>query len=296
MQPMTTPTRPAADTGFALVTDSTCDLGPADLRNMNVTSLPLTVTLQGRRYQDWTELDPETLYDRMRAGHQATTEPPSVEAFMRAYRPHLDAGRDVLSLHLSASISDTAGHARQAAKELGAADRVTVFDSRMASAGLAELLIAAASHRDRHLSVQQATQALETLRGNIHAEFVVPNLEYLQRGGRLSRAAQVLGNLTGMRPVLGFENGSIAARRRVRVNTAEQDLVRHLEQHAQGRPVNVTVYHAGRDPERLQDLQNAVKRSSLQVRRGRLQLLGCVIGAHVGPGAYGFMISPTDAP
>ncbi len=114
MQPMTTPTRPAADTGFALVTDSTCDLGPADLRNMNVTSLPLTVTLQGRRYQDWTELDPETLYDRMRAGHQATTEPPSVDGLHARVPPHLDRGPGrAQPPPRPPAISDTAGHARQ---------------------------------------------------------------------------------------------------------------------------------------------------------------------------------------
>lgn len=278
---------------FSLVTDSTCDLGPAELMRLGVRCLPLTVHLQGQEYRDWADLDPESLYGRMREGHQASTEPPSVEAFVQAYSEALQAGKPVISIHLSGHISQTVEHARAAAEQLGAGDQIRVIDSKTASAGLAEYLLTAVSMRDQGMSVEETAENLAVLGAGMYSEFMVPNLEFLRRGGRLSRTAHLMGNLTGLRPVLGFdEEGRIVPRRRVRVHQAEQQLVQQLQTVAQDRPVAVTVYLAGRDQARLLELQRAVKAARLNLVRGRMQLIGCVIGAHIGPGAYGFLVAP----
>lgn len=293
---MTFPPSPAnvlpASAHFTLVTDSTCDLGHGELQRLGITALPLTVHLQGQKFRDWAELDPDALYDKMKGGHQATTSPPTAEAFARVYEELLRSGQPVLSIHLSGSISDTVGHARQAAAQLGASSQITVLDSGVASAGLAEFVLTAARIQAQGGTLQDALAALAELEGELFSEFVVPELEYLRRGGRLSRTGQLLGNLTGLRPVLAFEQGRIVPRRRVRVQQAEGELIERLVEHARGRPVAVTIFHAGRDPSRLQALQGAVKNSKLKVARGRVQLIGCVIGAHTGPGAYGFIVVP----
>jgi DegV family protein with EDD domain len=279
---------------FNIVVDSTCDLGQSELSRLGVTCVPLTVHLQGQRFRDWAELDPEALYTRMRQGLRATTSPPSVDAFIKVYSQLLEDGKPILSLHLSGGISETVEHARQAAKQLEATDRIFVVDSEVASAGLAEFLLTAARLQTEGKTVEETLPRLKILGQGIFSEFVATDLEYLRRGGRLSRAGLVLGNLTGIRPILGFEAGKIVPRRRVRIGQAEKDLVVMLEDYAQGRPVAVTVFHAGRDPVRLQELQNAIKGSKLKVARGRMQLFGCVIGANIGPGAYGFMVVPQE--
>jgi DegV family protein with EDD domain len=281
-----------ASTKFLLVTDSTCDLGQAELQRLGIASLPLTVHLQGQKYRDWSELDPDALYGKMKGGHQATTSPPTTEAFAKVYEDLIRSGKPVLSIHLSGSISDTVEHARRAALQLEMGGLVTVVDSGVASAGLAEFVLLAARIQARGGTLAEAVAALHALKGDLFSEFVVPDLEYLRRGGRLSRAGLLLGNLTGLRPVLAFEQGRIVPRRRVRMQQAEGDLIQRLVEHAQGRPVAVTIFHAGRDQPRLQELQSAIKRSKLQVARGRVQLIGCVIGAHTGPGAYGFIVVP----
>ena len=289
---MTSPRHAQVGERFAVVTDSTCDLGHLELSRLGVTCLPLTVHLEGQQFLDWTELDPEALYGRMRDGHQATTSPPSVEAFAAVYRPLLATGQKVLSIHLSSTISETVRHAREAVELLGAQEQVTVLDSGLASAGLAEYLLAAVRVRDQGGTLEDALAETTIVGETLFSEFVVPNLEFLRRGGRLSRAGLLLGNLTGLRPVLGFEQGQIVPRRRVRAQQAEENLIERLEQHAQGRPVALTVYLAGRDQARLQELQSAIRHSRLKVVRGRLQLIGCVVGAHVGPDTYGFVSVP----
>lgn len=290
---MTSSGTAATPGSFSLVTDSTCDLGPAELIRLGVRCLPLTVRLQGQEFRDWTELDPESLYGRMREGHRASTEPPTVEAFVETYSEAIQAGKPVISIHLSGQISQTAQHARAAARQLGAADQITVIDSKTASAGLAEYLLSAVSMRDQGLPAREAVGQLGVLGAGLYSEFYVPNLEFLWRGGRLSRAAYLMGNLTGIRPVLGFdEEGRIVPRRRVRAGQAEADLVQQLQAVAQDRPVAVTVYLAGRDQARLLELQRAVRAARLNMVRGRMQLIGCVIGAHIGPGAYGFLVAP----
>ncbi|MFC4455705.1 DegV family protein [Deinococcus sonorensis] len=278
---------------FTLVTDSTCDLGVAELQRADVRCVPLNIQMQGRQYADWSELDPDTLYQQMKEGQQAQTVPPSVAAFMDVYQPLVQAGQQVLSIHLSSQISETITVARNAAAQLPGGDRVHHFDSGSASCQLAEYVLTAVRARDAGLTLEQTVAELERVRSEIYAEFCVTDLEYLRRGGRLSRSAELVGNLLGVRPVLGFQEGRITARRRVRASGAGQDIIRRMEQHFGQTPLSVAVVHAGRDSERMQELQAALRSSKLNIVRGRMQLMGCVIGAHVGPGTFGYLAVPT---
>ncbi|MDL2345067.1 DegV family protein, partial [Deinococcus sp. MIMF12] len=140
-----------------------------------------------------------------------------------------------------------------------------------------------------------ARQAVAGVQGSLLAEFTVPTLEYLRRGGRLSRTQEFIGNMLGVRPVLRFDAGRLQAVRRVRAAQATGDILAHLEAQFGREPVAVTIGHAGRDPARIAELRAAVQASRLNVAQGRLQLLGPVIGAHVGPGTYGLMARPVLA-
>lgn len=126
------------------------------------------------------------------------------------------------------------------------------------------------------------------------AEFTVPTLEYLRRGGRLSRAQELVGNMLGLRPILRFDGGRLRPVRRVKAEAALRDILAGMEERFGREPVAVTVGHAGRDPIRLAELKAALGASGLNVTRGRVQLLGPAIGAHVGPGTCALMARPHE--
>lgn len=277
---------------IAIVTDSTCDLGPAQLAQLGVNVVPLHIRLGGAQHLDWVDIDPDALYARMQQGQIAETAPPSAEEFKRLYARLLGIYDEVISIHLSEGISETALHARQAAAELKADGRVRVLDSGYATAPLAELVLLAARLAAAGTPASEIIARVQRLRGLLRAEFTVPSLEYLRRGGRLSRTGELIGNLLNIRPILTFDGGKIVADRRVRGSGAMQDMIGRLESHFGSTPISVTIAHAGRDRERIEVLRKMLDASKLVIRQGRIQLIGAVVGAHVGPGTFGLMGHP----
>ncbi|ADV67650.1 DegV family protein [Deinococcus maricopensis] len=280
---------------IAVVTDSTCDLSPAQLQEQGVTVVPLHVQVGDQQFLDWVELDPDDLYRRMEQGQSASTRPPSAETFADIYRQLLTTHQHVVSLHISAQLSETLQHARQAAQHLGAEDRITIIDSGVTTAPLAELVLRAAHTARTTENPRDVVTAVTRARSRMHAEFTVTDLEYLRRGGRLSRAGEFMANLLNIRPVLTFDDGRIVPARRVRGKGATQDMIARMTERFGNTPINVTIAIAGRDKDRINELRLALSNSSLNIAQGRVQLIGAVTGAHVGPGTYGFQAVPADA-
>lgn len=278
---------------IAVLTDSTCDLGPAQLATLGVTALPLTVTVADHDYRDWEDIDPDVLFAQMADGARPTTSPPGVDAFKAAYQRLLGVYDHVLSLHLSGQLSETVAQAQAAARAVGGG-RVTVIDTGVATAPQAELVMLAARLAASGLGAEDITARVNALAGQLYSEFSVDSLEFLRRSGRLSRTSELVGNLLNLRPVLHFEAGRIVADRRVRGRTSVADMVARLEQRFGQTPVNVAVAHAGRDRDRIDRVRKALEASRLQIRSGRIQLIGAVIGAHVGPGTVGLLAYPAD--
>ncbi|AWT35765.1 hypothetical protein GCM10008956_05210 [Deinococcus arenae] len=277
---------------IAVLTDSTCDLHPDSAKQLGINIIPLQVSLQQRTLLDWQEIDPDAVYDHMRAGGSASTTPVSVAAFAERYRDLLTSHDAVISLHISGKLSETVRHAQQAAIQLGEAGRIQVIDTEVASGPLAELAIVARDQITAGRELHQVTRAVLEARNSMYAELSVATLDYLRRSGRVSRAQAFLGGMLGVRPILTFERGELKATRRAKVDQAAGDMLGSLKQRFGTTPLSVTIMHAGRDTVRINALRAAMSASGLNVQRGRVQLMGPVIGAHVGPGTYGFNAIP----
>ena len=128
-----------------VVTDSSCDLPAATLLRLGVAAAPLLVTVKGTVYRE-RDLDAFQLYGWMRErGVLPQTSPPEVGDFVSIYERYLRAYDEVVSVHLSSALSGTLSRAREAAAHLGAEDRIHFVDSGSASAGLAEVVMAASA-------------------------------------------------------------------------------------------------------------------------------------------------------
>ncbi|MVN88678.1 DegV family EDD domain-containing protein [Deinococcus sp. HMF7620] len=277
---------------IAVVTDSTCDLHPDNARQLGIQIVPLHITMEGRTLLDWVEIDPDAVYDHMRAGGAATTTPVPAATFADVYRDLLKTHDSVLSLHLSGHLSETFKHAQQAAASLGEGGRVLVVDSKVAGAPLADMAMAASAKAQEGADLKTAAAAAQAAGESLYAEMSVASLEYLRRGGRISRAQAFFGNMLGVRPILEFDDGRLKAARRAKVDQAAGDMLASLKARFGDTPVSATVMHAGRDTARINALRSAMMASGLNVQKGRVQLMGPVIGAHVGPGTFGFSAVP----
>ena len=274
----------------AVVTDTTHYL-PRDLvTRLDLHQVSLYVTFEGETEREADITDLADFYTRLSASSEMPgTSQPSVGDFLAVYEPLLDAGRDIVSIHLSAGISGTfatAGQARDQLVERGIdPDRIVVLDSATACAGLGMLAMAAASVARAGGSAAEAAEAAQACRRDLKVWFAVDTLEFLRRGGRVGGAQAWLGSTLKIKPILSIESEILPIER---VRTSKRTFERLIEY--------LTARHDnGCDTFFIQHV-HAPDQAERLVERGReiygrepemVSEIGPVIGAHVGPGLLG---------
>lgn len=285
----------------AIVTDSCHYLPPELAAEQDVTVVPLYVnwSLDGERRtdreSDLTDFDAYYAYLRD-ATEQPTTSQPSIGDFLAAYEPLLDAGRDVVSIHLGAKMSGTLQSARQAREQLVErgidGDRIAVLDSETACGGQAMVLLAAATAARRGAAVEAVVAHTRAARERLKIWFCLDTLEYLKRSGRVGAARALLGSTLKIKPILTVE-AEITPVERVR--TASRAFERMVDYMSELR-------EAGNDGWVVQHIQ-ARDTAERMIERGRevfgseplfVSEVGPVIGTHVGPGLFGVGGLPTE--
>ncbi len=226
-------------------------------------------------------------YERLRTATQLpTTSQPSIGDFLAVYEPLLDAGEDIVSIHLAGGMSGTVRSAEQAREQLGSrAERVHVIDSATACGGEGlVVLAAAAAARDGADGPAVAERALRA-RAELKMWFAIDTLEYLRRGGRIAGAQAWLGSALKIKPILTVES-EITPVERVRTSRrAFERMVDLLRSRSED----------GADAYMVQHIQAPTEAAELADRAtqifGREPLviseIGPVIGTHVGPGLLG---------
>jgi fatty acid kinase fatty acid binding subunit len=274
----------------ALVTDTTHYLPAEIVQRHELHLVSLYVNWNDRTDRESDLPDYDGFYDHMRtAATLPSTSQPSVGDFLAVYEPLLEAGNDVLSIHLSGGISGTVEAARQARDALIergiAPERIEVLDSDTGCAGHGLMAIAARNAALDGADLAGATAAARTLREEMKIIFAVDTLEYLRRGGRIGGAQAWIGSALKIKPILSI-NREIQPIERVRTaGRAFERMVDHLRglresgadvffvQHIQAQEV------ADRLAERGQEIYGRPPEFVSEI--------GPVIGAHVGPGLFG---------
>ena len=275
--------------GVAVVTDSTHYL-PSELvaaRGMHEVSLYVKLGDTLQRECDMTDLP--AFWERMRSGSELpTTSQPSIGDFIACYEPLLQAGHDIVSIHLSAGISGTYDSALQARAQLaerGLDGRIEVLDSRTVCGGLGLELLAAAARAQNGAGLQEVVAHAQAARDSLRIWFAVDTLEYLRRGGRIGGAQAWMGGALKIKPILSLES-QITPVERVRTwGRAFERMVEYMRK----------LHADGADAWCIQHIQ-APDEAQRLVQRG-LEVFGCeprfvsevgpVIGAHAGPGMIG---------
>jgi DegV family protein with EDD domain len=288
-----------------VVTDSTSDL-PADLaRAHGIQVVPLLVLFGDRVYHDGVDLRPREFYEHLERGTvHPRTNPPLKRDFLDSYAA-LAGRKDLISVHISEKLSQTVVNARAAVEEglpefqeaRGASETVTikVVDSGNVSLGLGMLALFAARMARRGVEPGVIAERLEAMRERVHVLFAVNTLEYLARGGRIGKARAVMGNLLGIKPILGVVGGEVVPVDKVRGGRAAQPrLIELFRQRVDpSRPVMVSVAHA-KAPVWADRLRGLIEKS-FPVRELIVAEMGPVVGTHAGPGTVGAaLFQPTE--
>ncbi|HBY98429.1 MAG: DegV family protein [Ardenticatenaceae bacterium] len=275
-----------------IVTDSTADLTPEEIREYGIIVVPLNIHFGSRVYQDGVDLDREEFFELLEESpSRPATSSPSVATFQETYEDACDQTDQVISIHISAKLSDTIRRARQAADTMLGQCRIMVIDSQSTSVGLGLLVKAAARAAAAGQSTDEIVRMLRGMISHIYLVFFVETLDFLERGGRIGKAQALLGTMLNIKPMLILEEGEIEPLEKVRTRGRALDKLTEFVAEF-GAIDSLTIIHNQSPPEELEELISQIRQArpnepDLDIRVAHY---GPVLAAHVGPDALGIVV------
>ena len=271
----------------AIVLDSTADFPDAPQRFSNWRVVPLYVRFGDESRKDYVEMSPEEFYTRLRSSTELpTTSQPTPGDFAATYDELAGFDR-IYVLTIAAILSGTNQSARLAAAEH--VDRVRVIDTESASAGVALLALALQRRLERGTTDDEVGALIERYKQDARLLFTVDTLEYLQRGGRIGRAAAFAGTLLHIKPILTIDAGEVVPVKRVRGNQkAVQEFRRAFEEATEDVSTLRVGIAAADAPERIEAMRALIRDVRPHAQIDVATTLGPVVGTHAGPGTVGF--------
>ncbi|MEP6659638.1 MAG: DegV family protein [Acidimicrobiales bacterium] len=275
---------------IGICTDSNAQLPPSLVDRYAIEVVPITVTIDGIEYAEGVDLDADAFYARFAGGAtpQVSTAQPSPGRFAEAYRRLVDRGAsEIISIHVSATVSGTLNSARLAAGE--APVNVHLVDSGTASFGVGCCVWEAAEALVDGATVRESIEVAQTLARTIGNVFVVGALDLVRQGGRLDPTRSPS---TDTVPVLSLVEGKVT------VIATASDLVAATAVMASyvrawGTGLKVAIGVADREGAPLSDALEAALTNAVEVHEVLRYRIGPSVGVHTGPGTAGAFFFPT---
>lgn len=271
----------------AVVTDSTAYLTPEERERFQIKVVPLSVNFMGQAYAEEVDLSTDQFYEMVRGAKEfpKTTQPPIgkfVELFEELSRDY----DEVVTIHLSSGISGTFQGAVSAG-EMVENIEVHAFDSEISAAVQGFYVLKAGEMAKAGATAQEIIHALNEMKETVGAYFIVDDLQHLQRGGRLSSTAALIGGLLQVKPILHFVDKKIVPFEKIRtrkkaLKRVEELLAEDVKKYAF---LDAVIMHANCvDEAQVWCTQLAATYPNV---RFKLSYFGPVIGTHLGEGAMG---------
>lgn len=265
-----------------IIVDSSMDTVPA-IREW-LTVVPLTVSFDGTEYVDGVTIDHKTFYEKLAVSKELPrTSQATPDRFLQVFEAIAEAGDSAVVITLSSQLSGTFQSAMIAASEY---EDIYVLDSGSVTIGAGILAERALQLADEGKNARQIYDILEKEKERIRIIALVDTLDYLQKGGRLSRAAAVAGSLLNIKPVIAVENGIIRVLGKARGTKQGNSLLARTIQGLSPDPAMPLLFgYTGLTDAPLSRF--LVDSDGVWDGDLRSTCLGSIIGTHAGPGAYG---------
>lgn len=275
---------------IAVVTDSTSDIEPARAKELGVDVVPLFVIFGDKSYRDYVDLSRPEFYQKLAAEPVLPiTSQPTAQMFEDAFRPHVQAGDEIVCIVISSKLSGTINAARSGAQAFPGA-KITIVDSQSVAGGLGMQVLHACALAKAGASTETILEAIEHEKRTQHLYACIPDLSHVVRTGRIGKAKAVIGTLMKIVPVISLKEGEVVAQAQVRtLGRAQQTMIDlSLEHITDVSKARFLVMHTNA-PDLARDILDRL-RSQLGGREPEmLDILeaGPVIATHGGPGAVG---------
>jgi DegV family protein with EDD domain len=274
----------------AIVTDSGSDLAPAQIQQYGIRQVPLTVSFGGTGFLSPDELTPEEFWRRLQEPGcpPVHTAAPSAGQFKVAFeRAFADGADGIVYVGLSDSLSATLRSA-QMAKEMLPDREIHVVDSRTACLGIGLLAVHGAEMAAAGTSAAEIAKRLAETARSIDLYVALDSLDSLRKGGRISATQAAVGGLLSVKPIITVNEGIVELADKPRTRSKARDRVIELLTERPVREVHVLYSPPAQVEEFAEEL--VARMPAPAPILVTTQIIGPVIGAHVGPGALGAVI------
>ncbi len=276
---------------YVIFTDASADMPPADVGKPGIRTIPMEYTFgeESRVCQGVEQASfMKQFYDGQRNGGLTRTSLISPQSYEEYFSAALEEGHSVLYLSLSSGLSGTYNAARMVASELEEkykGSNVICVDTLAATAGMGVLVSFAVQNREKGMSIRENADFLENARHTVCHWFMVDDLMYLKRGGRLPAATAIIGSALGIKPILMIDkDGKLENFAKERGTKAGLKYLIGLYDRASEKKQGETICIVHADNDSGADyLEQAIKELNPTANISRV-ILNPIIGAHTGPG------------
>ena len=275
-----------------IIADSTCDLSKELLERYDISVLPLHIVLGDKEYKDGLEISPDEIYQWSNKNNAAPkTSAASISDAMEIFNTYMKTYDEIICFSISGQMSTTVNVLRMAAEELEAEDKIHIIDSENLSTGGGLLVIEAAIMAADGKNGNEIVNAIEQLKPQVRASFIVDTLTFLHRGGRCSGVAALAGGALKLHPKIVVENGAMKPDKKYRgkMSSAILTYAKELEpQLRNAKTERVFITHSGCEEETIQGVHKYLEELDL-FDEILITRAGGVISSHCGPGTLGVL-------
>jgi len=271
----------------AIVLDSTCDPSPGFFERPGLYMVPLKVHFGDETFRDAVDMTYQEFFTRLEAAEVLpTTSQPTAGEFLAVYQEARQTYDRVFSLHISGEMSGTVRSAEQAAEQI---DGVEVYDLRTVSSALSLCAERLRARLEPGCTLDEARAYIRHFTAHSGLLFHAASLEYLRRGGRIGRAASLVGGVFDIKPLICTADGTVQAYAKVRgLKKAMAGMERFVGENSKP---DDELYFATIDavndeePQLIREMIERLRPNAHFVLHGHV---AAVVGTHIGPGTAAF--------
>jgi DegV family protein with EDD domain len=274
--------------------DSACDLPKSYYEKNPVTLIPLRVHIDETEYLDVMTIDSTQVYAEIRQGKQPKTSQASPEQFLTLFEELALSGEEGLYIAFSSELSGTHNTAvmiRDQVKEDYPNLKLTIIDSKCASLGYGLLVKEAVRLQKLGEPVERIAEIVRFKAKHMEHLFTVEDLDYMARGGRVSKTSAIIGGLLNIKPLLHVENGKLVPIEKLRGRKKVMKRILEIMEERGERLHEQTIAISHGDDEAFALEMKAMIEDTFHPKQIEIHIIGAVIGAHVGPGTLGVYFS-----